>query len=102
GMRRARHHVHLDAAFDRANEPLDDDLILVALVLYPKRMLRRVDESCDALAAVVATPDESRRVARRECLPVPIRLEAGDDLRNFFGRSRNDGVIAGLGQVPGF
>src|SRR2546425_6739086 len=94
--------MHLHAPFDRANEPLDDDLILVALVLHPQRMLRRVDESREALAAVVAAPNESRRVARREWLPVPIGLEAGDDFRNFFGHSCNDGVITRLGQVARF
>ena len=50
-VRLPRQHVHFHPALGRPHQPLDDHLVLVALVLHPERVLGVVDESGDARAA---------------------------------------------------
>src|SRR5207247_11303438 len=101
-MRRTCQQMHLDAAPHGAHEPLDDHRILVAFVLKPERMLCAVNEVRNPRASVVAAPDESRCIAGIERLSMPVRLEAGNDLRNFFWYAGDDGVVARLGTVACF
>src|SRR6266404_6990231 len=98
-MRWARHHVDLDAAPGRANQPLQNHGILIPLVLNEQRMPRFVDELRDAVPAVDGAPQQVRAAARLEWLPVPIRLEARHDLSDFVPVIRDHRVVPGPGKV---
>ena len=65
-VRRAGHDVDLDAALVSADEVLDDDGVLVALVLQPEGVFGVVDEFAEALAAVADAPYEVGLVAGDE------------------------------------
>src|SRR6266516_3046724 len=92
-MRRACHHVHLDAAPGRADQPLEDHRILVPLVLNVQRMPRFVDEMRDPVPAVDGAPQQAYGAARNECLPMPVRLEARHDLIDLVPVIRDDRVV---------
>src|SRR5882672_7204513 len=80
GMGRTSHDMHFHAATRRSDQALDDDRVLEALVLDEQLVLRLVDESADSIPPGSGAPDEIALVARREGLPVPVGLEAVDDL----------------------
>jgi len=90
----ARHHVDLDAAPGRTNEPLEDHGILVPLVLNEKRMFRFVDEVRDAVRPLMGHQSRwrYRPIERR---PVPVRLEARHDLIDLVPMIRDDRVVTG-------
>src|SRR5882724_5981368 len=95
---RTRHHADLHAAHGRADEPLDDEGILVALVLQEQRVPGVVDELGDPVARSRA-PDETASLARRKALAVPVGLEALDDLAHLARAGGDDGVVARFGEV---
>ena len=82
-VRRPRHEVNLHAAAIGANDVLNDDRVLIALVLQPERVLGLVDELGNPLAAVADAPDEVRMFAGIEFAARPVGLEALDDLVHF-------------------
>ena len=69
---------------------------LLALVLDEQRVLRPVYEVGNTVAAVVITPDEARVLfSRVKLFPMPVGLEAGDDLGDLAAVRRRDIVKAG-------
>src|SRR5258708_20748212 len=58
-VRRPRHDVDTNPTFHGADQPLYDNRVLIAFVLEPERLLRRVYEGGNTFAAVVRTPDEA-------------------------------------------
>src|SRR5690349_5150240 len=98
-MRRAGHKMDFDAARPSANETLDDDGVLVALVLDEQRMSRLVDELRDSFAPVGRAPDQVCAQAGFEFLAVPVGVKTRNDLFDTVGVGSGDGIVAGLGQV---
>src|SRR5271154_2162526 len=101
-MRRTRQHVYLDSPPRGADQTLDDDGVLVALVLQPQRSLCRVDEVGNAFAAVVRAPDQLRMIAGIELFARPVRFEALIHLLDFGLLSRDHGIIARYGEIARF
>jgi hypothetical protein len=75
-----------DSAIDGANQPLDDQRVLVALVLQPERFFRAVDESCDALTAIVRTPDQPDPSSVETTYRLSEALAAASQVRPYFSR----------------
>ena len=98
-MGRTRHDVHLHTAARRADQALDDQHILKALVLHEQGVPGLVDEAGKPIAPRPGTPDQLTPLARRERSPVPVGLEAFDDLSHLVAAGRDDGVVTRLGHV---
>src|SRR6516164_1842427 len=101
-VRRPGQHVHLHSAMVGTHQPLDDDGVLVALVLHPKRMFRRIHELADSLPSITNTPDQLRVLGWGELLACPIGLEALENLVHFTLVGGHYGVVARFGQILGF
>src|SRR5438445_1083382 len=99
-VRRPRHDVELQPTAGGADHALDDDGILVSLGLHGRRTARRVDEARDSLPPARA-PDQVGVRAWAEALPVPIGLEALDDLPDLPPVRGDDRVVASPRQVSG-
>src|SRR5580700_11589765 len=80
GVRWTRHDVDAHAATRRSDQPLDDHHVLEALVLDEQPVARLVDESADPIPPRARAPDDMAVVAWLEGPPVPVSLEALDDL----------------------
>ena len=89
------------AAAGGADQVLDHDRILIALVLQEEGMFGVVDELTHPLAPVADAPDQVRVVAGRKVGPMPIGLKTLDDLVDFVLMGGNDGIVAGYRQVLG-
>src|SRR6478736_3062676 len=100
-MRRTRHDPDPNAAVDRANEPFDDDCILIAFILKPERFLRSVDDSCDSFTSVIGAPKQSRLWVGFKGLARPVGVEAPYHFPYFAFFGGCDRVVARFSQISG-
>jgi hypothetical protein len=98
-MGRPGHDVDFNAALLGADQALDDDGILIALVLNEEGVLGIVDKLGDAVAAVVIAPDEEGAAVHVERFSLPIAFKASDDFLDLVGVGCDDGVIASVGEI---
>jgi hypothetical protein len=96
---RTSHDVHLHPASRRPDQPLDDHHVLEALVLDEQPVPRLVDEPADPIPPGTRAPDDMTLVARLEGLPVPVGLEALDDLGDVMAAGGDHRVVTRLRQV---
>src|SRR6476660_2914219 len=98
-MRCTRHDPDANSTVHRANEPLDDDCILISFILKPERFLRFVDDGGDPLASVIGTPKQTRFGVRFEWLARPVGVEAPYHFVHFTLFGRGNRIIARFGQI---
>src|SRR5215475_12723157 len=96
------HHVDLYSTACRPHEAFDDDSVLVAFVLDEQRVLCPIYKLSDTVTAIVIAPDEAHLLSPIERFPVPVGLEAVDDLLHLVVMCGDDSIIACLRQVLGF
>src|SRR6188472_2742637 len=100
-MRRTCHDPDPNAAVDRANEPFDDDCILITFILEPERFLRPVDDGRDPFASIVGAPKQSRVWVGFEWLARPVGVEALYHFPHFALFGGCNRVIARFSQISG-